>query len=492
VETDAPRGARPSKLTSVLGTMETTAEVAIPKDPFERIIGQDQAVALVRSAITQRRHVLLCGVPGIGKSMLAEAAYALLPKPREEIRLRQDSLHPDRPCVVVIRGGDENGQRQSANAESDCVYMRPEDIPFEVASKMGYRCPRCGSYSSPSQSICVDCGSPKRCDWLGNGSYHGLFRALDVVGERALMSVTCRENLSGKVYQVDYRRTGRDLIQVIKEQECDGPVQASVNDNEEHVLVSLNSPRFIRLSGASEVELLGDVKHDPYGSAQALGVPAYRRVVPGAIHEAHEGILYVDEIGTLGLHQKHLLTAMQDRKYPITGHNPQSSGAAVRVDDVPCDFLLFASCNPEDLPSVLPPLRSRIRGYGYEIMLSSSAPKTPQSIEKMLQFIAQTVREDGRIPHLTAESVESVLRISEDIAYKLDGQKGALTLRLRDLGGLVRIAGDLAVRDRADLVLPEHIKQAETLFNGIGRTGTQAVYQDDASKYISEYGSYFL
>jgi predicted ATP-dependent protease len=485
------KGARPPSLTSVLGAMETTAEVTVPKDPFQRIIGQDNAVALVRSAVTQRRHVLLCGAPGVGKSLIAEAAYTLLPKPREEIRLRHDSLRPDRPRVVVIRVGDDHEQEEQANGASDCSYIRPEEMPFEVASRMGYRCPRCGSFSSPSQSTCVDCGSPKRCDWLGDGSYHGLFRALDVVGERALICVTCREKVNGAMHQVEYRRTGHDLIQVVRGLEHDNPASSAVSENDEHVLVSLTSPRFVRVTGANEVELLGDVKHDPYGSAESLGMPAYRRAVPGAIHEAHEGLLYIDEIGTLGPYQKHLLTAMQDRKYPITGHNPQSSGAAVRVDDVPCDFLLFASCNPEDLPSVLPPLRSRIRGYGYEIMLSSSMPKTPQNVEKTVQFVAQTVEQDGRIPHLTAGSVESILRISEEFAHKLDGQKEALTLRLRDLGGVIRIAGDLAVRDDENLILPEHVTQAEEVFNGVGGLGTQAV-RPDGAKYVGEYGSYFF
>jgi len=471
--------------------METTAEVTVPKDPFERIIGQDHAVSVVRSAVMQRRHVLLCGAPGIGKSLLAEAAYTLLPKPREEIRLRHDPSRPDRPRVVVIRLDDDQGQRENASAPPDSTYIRPEEMPFEVASKMGYRCPKCGSFSSPSQSTCVDCGSPKRCDWLGDGSYHGLFRALDVVGERALMSVTCRENVDNIMHQVEYRRAGHDLIQVFRGLEKNSPLAAALIENEEHVLVSLGSPRFIRVTGANEVELLGDVKHDPYGSADALGVPAYRRVVPGAIHEAHEGLLYVDEIAALGSHQKHLLTAMQDRKYPITGHNPQSSGAAVRVDDVPCDFLLFASCNPEDLPSILPPLRSRIRGYGYEIMLSTFMPKTTENVSKTVQFIAQTVEQDGRIPHLTASSVESILRISEDFAYRLDGQRGALTLRLRELGGLVRIAGDLAVRDQEEFVLPEHVKQAESLFDGIGGLDTQTAHPNSA-RYADEFGSYFL
>jgi lon-related putative ATP-dependent protease len=221
------------------------------------------------------------------------------------------------------------------------------------------------------------------------------------------------------------------------------------------------------VSGASPVELLGDVKHDPYGSAESLGLAAHQRVVPGAMREAHEGILYIDEIAALGSYQSHLLTAMQDRVYSISGHNPLSSGAAVRVNDVPCDFILFASCNLENLKTILPPLRSRIRGYGYEIMLDSWTKKTETIVNDFVRFMSQTVEEDGKIPHLTVKAVEHVLEVAEEIALRLDGQKEALTLRLRELGGLIRIAGDLAVRDDSDFVLQGHIQQAEVLSRGI-------------------------
>ncbi|MHA2146655.1 MAG: ATP-binding protein, partial [Candidatus Thorarchaeota archaeon] len=75
-------------MTSILDGLETTAQVETPSNPFQRIIGQEHAVSIVRSAVKQHRHVLLCGAPGIGKSMLAKAAYSLLDVPSEEIRLR--------------------------------------------------------------------------------------------------------------------------------------------------------------------------------------------------------------------------------------------------------------------------------------------------------------------------------------------------------------------------------------------------------------------
>jgi len=51
---------------STLVDFTTTEEIAIPQDPLERVIGQDEAIALARVAAVQRRHLLLVGPPGIG------------------------------------------------------------------------------------------------------------------------------------------------------------------------------------------------------------------------------------------------------------------------------------------------------------------------------------------------------------------------------------------------------------------------------------------
>ena len=70
-------------------------------------------------------------------------------------------------------------------------------------------------------------------------------------------------------------------------------------------------------------ELLGDVRHDPYGGHPDLGTQPYERVVPGAIHEAHEGVLFIDEIVHIAPLQRYILSAMQDKVFPIVGRNPQ-------------------------------------------------------------------------------------------------------------------------------------------------------------------------
>ncbi|MHA1215768.1 MAG: ATP-binding protein [Candidatus Thorarchaeota archaeon] len=478
-------------LTDLMEHISSTADVTIPSDPFERIVGQNHAVTLVKSAVVQRRHVLLCGPPGVGKSLLAKAAATLLPPPTEEIRVHHNPLQPDRPRVSIVKRRNAPASAQNKTTRSsDVYYVRPEELPIEVAVKMGYRCPSCGSLSTPDQGMCLECGAAKRCDWVGENSYHGLFRVLHVIHERAMPRVQCREERNGVTWTVSYERDAFDTIRVTA---IAAATDDDTNNNtESHVIVGIDTPRFVRITGGTAVELLGDVKHDPYGSAEGLGVPAFRRVIPGAIHEAHEGILYVDEVATLGPLQKHLLTAMQEKRYPIVGHNPHSSGAAVRVDGVPCDFVLFASANPEDLSAILPPLRSRIRGYGYEIMLSSWMKKTPEAIDQIVRFVAQTVVEDGKIPHFAREAVEEVLSVAEEMARTIDRQRDALTLRLRELGGVVRSAGDLAVHDDAGLVERDHVRRAKKLArelrvpdHSFASKGSHAIDMDD-------YGSYFF
>jgi len=454
-------------LTSLLDILETTAQVDTPTDQFQRIIGQANAVKIVRSAVQQHRHVLLCGVPGIGKSMLAKAAYSLLDPPTQEIRLERNLSMPDRPMVIVTIHDPNMVTDDLQNEKKQEFYVKPDRLPIDIAVKMGYRCQVCNSLSMPNEATCSDCESPKRYDWSSSDFYHGLFRSLDVVSEPALKVVTTVEKIGDASFHVTYERIRFDEVSIVRSKTRDENKVQSPQKMEDQILVARDAKRFIRVSGASHVELLGDVKHDPYGSAESLGKAAHQRVIPGAIHEAHEGILYIDEISALGPYQSHLLTAMQDRVYPISGHNPLSSGAAVRVDNVPCDFILFASCNTENIKDILPALRSRIRGYGYEIMLSSWMESNEENINSLVRFISQTVEEDGRIPHLTMDAAREIIRIAESYALHFDGKRNALTLRLRELGGVIRIAGDLAVQDDIDLVDIRHVKNAEVLSRGI-------------------------
>ncbi len=210
-----------------------------------------------------------------------------------------------------------------------------------------------------------------------------------------------------------------------------------------------------------------------------LGTPANERVVSGMIHKAHMGVLFVDEIATLHPHtQQELLTALQEGKYPITGQSERSAGAMVRTEAVPCNFILIAAGNVETIKKMHPALRSRIRGYGYEIFMNVTMKDTKENRLKIAQLVAQEVIKDKKIPHFTREGVD--LMIEE--ARRMANRKGHLTLRLRELGGLIRAAGDLAVEENASLVNRDHILRAKK----IARTLEKQI----ADKYIEHRKDY--
>ena len=231
-------------------------------------------------------------------------------------------------------------------------------------------------------------------------------------------------------------------------------------------------------TGAHAGALLGDVLHDPFQSG-GLGTPAHERVIAGMIHKANLGVLFIDEIGTLDQHtQQELLTALQEGKFPITGQSERSEGAMVRTEQVPCAFILVAAGNLETIKKMHPALRSRIRGYGYEIYMKDTIKDTSETRDKFKVFIAQEVVKDKKIPHFSNEAVEEIITI----ARRMASRKGHLTLRLRELGGIIRAAGDIAKEENAEFVKKDHIAKARKL--------ARTLEQQIADKYIERKREY--
>jgi ATP-dependent Lon protease len=244
------------------------------------------------------------------------------------------------------------------------------------------------------------------------------------------------------------------------------------------VLLPLNRSSFVQATGASETELLGDVRHDPYGSHPTIGSLPYTRVVPGAVHEAHEGVLFIDELSSLGNLQRFILTAMQEKKYPITGRNQSSTGSSVRVDGVPADFMLVAAVNFNDVQLILAPLRSRIHGNGYEILMNTHMADSEENKMKIVQFLAQEITRDGRIPHADAGAISEMIAFAQKKAKEIDGASG-LTLRLRMLSGTIKMAGDIAASNGKKVITAEDVKFAVT--------NSRPIEEQAAEKYGSWY-----
>ncbi|MBU1976598.1 MAG: ATP-dependent protease LonB [Nanoarchaeota archaeon] len=211
-----------------------------------------------------------------------------------------------------------------------------------------------------------------------------------------------------------------------------------------------------------------------------LGTPANQRVVAGMIHKANKGVLFIDEIATLHPRtQQELLSALQEKKFHITGQSERSAGAMVRTEQVPCDFVLVAAGNLETIKNMHPALRSRIRGYGYEVFMNETMPDNKINRLKIARFIAQEVkREEEKISHFDISGINSII----EEAKRRANRKGHLTLHLRGLGGLIRAAGDLAREEKAEYVTELHIKKA--------KLWARPLEQQIADKYIERKKEY--
>jgi len=384
----------------------STGEIEVPKKLIDHVIGQEHAVEVVKKAATQRRHVMMLGTPGTGKSMLGKAMAELLPK--EEL---QDVL----------------------------VYHNPDD-------------------SNNPRTRVVPGGKGKeiveahKLEARKRGQARNMFVMLLVFGIIAY-SFYMGMILLGIIAAVLIAMLVR---QFMPKEEAIIPKLLVSN-------VGKETAPYIDATGSHAGALLGDVRHDPFQSG-GLETPSHDRVEAGAIHKAHRGVLFIDEINTLRLEsQQNLLTALQEKEFAITGQSERSSGAMVKTDPVPCDFIMVLAGNLDALRGMHPALRSRIKGYGYEVYMGDKMPDNPENRKKLVHFVAQEVLRDGKIPHFTRDAVEEIVRE----ARRRSGRKGHLTLKLRDLGGLVRVAGDIARGDGSELTKAEHVLNAKHISRSV-------------------------
>lgn len=417
---------------------KTTAEIRISSDAFERVVGQEKAVKFAKIAAKQKRHLLLVGPPGTGKSLIAKAMASILPKPKFQVSVFPNGKNQNRP-ILKIETHEEIEEKEEKEFGK---LVHPFEVPAEIAEELGYRCRRCFEPSAPSLEFCPGCGAKKQPEAL-----------LDVFGGKT------RRKKSMSVGSVVYEAYDEGRIRILLQEEAKRIRESGVLPKKK-VLVPLNRSTFVQAVGATEAEFLGDVEHDPYGGHPEIGIPPYMRVVPGVVHEAHEGVLFIDELSSLSKSlQKSILTAMQEKKFPITGRGSGSTGAVVKVEDVPCDFILVGALNMSDLESILPALRNRIKGDGYEVLMDVFMEDNAQNREKIAQFVAQEIIFDGRIPHAKKEAVEEIITYAKKVAKCVDGVNG-LTLRLRTLSGIVRLAGDIAVEENSKYIEKGHVKNA--------------------------------
>jgi Lon-like ATP-dependent protease len=389
---------------------ETSADIEIPKRLVDQVIGQDEAVQVIKKAAEQKRHVILIGDPGTGKSMLARSMVEFLPKGElQDVIAYHNPDDPNEPKIRVVPAGKGK----------EIVEMQKK----EAAQRREQR----NSALTFLILLVVMMAAMGAIFW-------------DNI-EIAILGIIVAIFL---LILFRYSNPKKDSIMVPK------------------LLISHTPdemPPFIDATGAHAGALLGDVKHDPFQSG-GLETPAHERLEPGAIHKANKGVLFIDEINMLRIEsQQSLLTALQEGKFSILGQSERSSGAMVKSEPVPTDFILVAAGNLDAVAGMHPALRSRIRGYGYEVYMRSTMPDTEENRRKLIRFVAQEVAKDKKIPHFNKSAIAEIIRE----AQRRSGRRGQLTLRLRELGGLIRVAGDIAVEQGAKIVDASHVLQAKVI-----------------------------
>jgi Lon-like ATP-dependent protease len=389
-------------------TFTTTADIKIPEKLSDQVIGQDSAVEVVRKAAEQKRHVMLIGEPGTGKSMLAKSMTEYLPKDElQDVIAYHNADDPNEPRIRTVPAG--KGKEIVSAQKKEAMARKSQKSSMITAIVMMVMVLTVILYWNARDPMIL---------LFGIMAAAMIFFATRYVGQR-------QEN-----YMIP-----KLLI-----------------THEEGATIP-----FIDATGAHAGALLGDVKHDPFQSG-GLETPAHERLEVGAIHKASKGVLFVDEINMLRMEsQQSLLTALQEGKFSITGQSERSSGAMVKSEAVPCDFILVCAGNMDAIQGMHPALRSRVRGYGYEVYMRSTMDDTEENRTKLVRFVAQEVAKDKKIPHFEKKAVMEIVKEAQRRA----GRRGQLTLRLRELGGLIRVAGDMAREESAPIVTQEHVVKAK-------------------------------
>ena len=418
--------------------IESTEQVPIPDKLVDQVIGQEAASIVVKKASEQRRHMIMVGEPGTGKSMLARSMTEFLPPEQlEDVLVYRNQEDENEPRVRTVPAG--RGSRLIAERRAHVRQQRERT----------------------NRTL--------------------LFIAL-VVGAALLLATISSGEILTFIFGSFILVFGYFFLRT--------RLTAGDESNIPKLLVKherSDEPPFVDATGSLAGALLGDVRHDPFQSGADLATPAHERVEPGAVHRANKGVLYIDEIRMLRMEeQQALLVAMQERELSISGRSERSSGALTKSEPVPTNFILVAAGNLDSIQNMHPALRSRIRGYGYEVYVNTDMKDTERNRRRLIRFIAQEVRNEMKkdsgksIPHFDKHAISLVLKE----AQRRSGRRGKLSLRLRELGGLVRIAGDLAAEDGSSLTQSKHVVRARAI--------AKPLEQQVADRYLERQSEYSM
>ncbi|MBM4237606.1 MAG: ATP-dependent protease LonB, partial [Euryarchaeota archaeon] len=239
----------------------TTADIKIPDKLADQVIGQDSAVEVIKKAAEQKRHVMLIGDPGTGKSMLARSMTEYLPNGElQDVIAYHNPEDSNEPKVRVVPAGKG---KEIVTAQKREAMQRKQQKASMVTAIV---------FMVVILTVVL---------YIQSGMQDPSIILVGIVAAAILF------------FAMRYAGARQENIMV--------PKLLVSHDDEE-------MPPFVDATGAHAGALLGDVKHDPFQSG-GLETPAHERLEVGAIHKASKGVLFVDEINMLRIEsQQSLLT----------------------------------------------------------------------------------------------------------------------------------------------------------------------------------------
>lgn len=444
-------------------------EIVLPKDPLDRIVGQEKAKMAMLRALEQDRHVLLIGAPGVGKSAISKAISKRLTPSYRQMLVMPNYVTRQQPIVKIaspsfnLKKYQQEKGTYTFTLSSMAHFVFIVIISYIIFSAL-IKCALCYPLL---EETAKESGSSIVGVFLKFFIYLVLSTTIQILTSRSFyLTVVLSIPALVEIANACLRPTYRDPL-----------VDA--------VVAHVYDATFIDATGAGLSELFGTILHDPYSGffVHTNVDPTHRLVVPGEIHKANEGILYIDEIGTLSRSQQYaLLTLLQQRKAPISGATSRTgSNAHAKTNTIPCQFRLIMAGNYETKDLLHKALRSRIQSYGYEVYVEDKTKINLKHTNQLLIFFKTNIEQQG-YPRFEKDALLELLYT----AANASGVKDHYTLRLREFSCILRDAADIA-REQNRTVRSRDIRKVvkvartiesqviDTLFNIDSQVGTRTI-----------------
>ncbi|MBU1172591.1 MAG: ATP-binding protein [Proteobacteria bacterium] len=496
----------PEFLDKHLNYFEDTSEIAIPRDPIDKVIFQNEAKSAIRKIAQNKGHILMVGRPGTGKSLLANMFKEVI-----DVSLG-DYIRP-KDAIAAYPGKDDNHVR-FAYGDPDIIEKQIEKIsedidkarnsvePFSLRDQIrGVNRVKNLLFLITLASIGLGLFYSQAFILTGLAGIGTIFMYMQVNNHKVQEKIQ-QDNQAGRRNEVKFLQ---DMI----------PEMLYDPRKDQDLMISISEPDARNMKGG--------FRHDPYQSGN-LQTPIHKRTYLGA--HAKAPIIYIDELKTLvrSGYMSSLLEIMQNKEYILEGGKNTGSGAADRAENpLSANNIIIACCNHDTLSFLQSEgdgaFLSRIEDKGEIIQMESSVTETPETLFQVAQFIKQEVNNLGNDFRSTwgeiieAEGHAGVRRRSEKIfgkalpmGYTLKEREfardavteiikelrcrasdGKLSALLRPINGIIKTAEHEAILENSDLVRSRHVKKALTehlsLEGSLSREATR--HKKELKNYIS-------